>query len=68
MLCVYDVMQVICYVIMMICKLCKPYAMCYASYASHMLCDHDVMQVMQVLGYVFMMLVMQIAMINIDPL
>ena len=50
---------------------CKLYAMClwcYASYASIMLCDHDVMQVMQVLGYVFMMLVMQIAMINIDPL
>ena len=47
MLCVHDVMQVmqvICYMIMMI------------------------MQVMQVLGYVFMMLVMQIAMINIDPL
>ena len=64
MLCVHDVMQVICYVFMMLCKLCKWYAMCswcYASYASHMLCDHDVMQVMQV----FMMLV---AMINIDPL
>jgi len=50
------------------CKLCKSYATCswcYASYASYMLHDHDVMQV---LGYVFMMLVMQIAMINIDPL
>ena len=41
---------------------------CYASYASYMVHDHDVMQVMHVLGYVFMMLVMQIAMINIDPL
>ena len=46
------------------------YAMCswcYASYASHMLCVHDVMQVMQVICYEFMMLVMQITMINIDP-
>ena len=71
MLCVHDVMQVICYVFMMLCKLCKSYATCswcYANYASYMLYDHDVMQVMQVLGYVFMMLVMQIAMINIDPL
>ena len=56
---------IICYVFEM---LCKSYATCYASYASYMLYDHDVMQVMQVLGYVFMMLVMQIAMINIDPL
>ena len=52
MLCVHDVMQVICYVFMMLCKLCKSYAMCYASYASHMLCVHDVMQVMQVICYV----------------
>ena len=74
MLCVCDimqVMQVICYMFEMLCKLCKPYvtcSWCYASYASYMLHDHDVMQVMQVLGYVFMMLVMQITMINIDPL
>ena len=37
MLCVNDVMQVICYVLMMLCMLCKLYAMClwcYASYAS----------------------------------
>ena len=57
---------------------CKLYAMWLWCYASYMLCVHDVMQVMQVicymfmmlckLCYVFMMLVMQITMINIDPL
>ena len=50
---------IICYMFMMLCKLCKLYATwswCYASYASQMLCDHDVMQVMQVICYMFMML------------
>jgi len=35
---------IICYVFMMLCKLCKSYAMwswCYASYASFRLCVHD---------------------------
>ena len=37
MICVNDVMQVMCYVLMMLCMSCKLYAMClwyYASYAS----------------------------------